>query len=194
MVKPLTSKSCRTSSGMSWARADFLDQPPRRHDAHTLGAHDGDVVAGGDPRRLQQRTEAFLLDEQDGAEAVPRSDRGELGAEPELRLAVRRGGGGYLREIAAHLQGPERHAASGVRLDVVSSGVKCHVPGEVILGDVVGEQGLREIVVLPAACRSSPASDRGWHRRSAGRPPDSGCCPRPWPRPRRASGRRLPSC
>ncbi len=52
---------------------EFLDQLPSRGDRHALGRHDGDVEALGDPRRIEQRLEALLLDEQDRAEAILRA-------------------------------------------------------------------------------------------------------------------------
>src|SRR5437773_957596 len=51
-------------------RRQPVEQHARRDHAHAFGAHEREVVALGDPRLLQQWVEAFLLDEEDIAEAV----------------------------------------------------------------------------------------------------------------------------
>ena len=73
--------------------AQLLDEPPAGGDAHALRRHDGEVVALAELHRLEQRHEAFLLDEQDGAVAMLRTE----GREVLLRqLEVERG-----RRVAA---------------------------------------------------------------------------------------------
>ena len=53
--------------------AEVVDERSRRRTRHAFGRHDGEVVALGEMNRLEQRQEAFLLDEQHGTEAATRS-------------------------------------------------------------------------------------------------------------------------
>ncbi len=130
--------------------AQAVEQVAAGHHAHALGREDRAVEPLPDPRRRQQRLEALLFDEQRRLVAVLR-----LGVVVDATTAdvdaQARGRSISWPQIVTHRHGAERHAGAGVRLDQVPAGVVDHVPiGALllVLGDVVGQQGLREILVL----------------------------------------------
>ena len=53
--------------------AHFVGQRSRRDNAHSLGAHNRNVEAFGDLRRLQEFGKTFLLDEKHGTKVSART-------------------------------------------------------------------------------------------------------------------------
>ena len=133
--------------------AKLVHQLPRRSDGDALRRHDGEVEALGQLHRLEQRHEAFLLDEQDGAEAIARATGregglGQVEIHLVIRLVIAHGG-----EVAAHVQRPEPDRVIVVRLAEVAAIVIDHVPVDARFLDVVGQELLGEILVEAAAER-----------------------------------------
>ena len=112
--------------------AEFLDQRPRRGDAHALGRHDREVEPLGDPGRFEDLGEALLFQKQDRAVAAVRPHRvrfdGRDAGVENLRFAK-------LGNIVPHRQRAETDLAPSMGFAEVATIVPGDVPGGGTLGD-----------------------------------------------------------
>ena len=142
--------------------AEFLDQLPRRGDRHALGRHDGDVEALGDLRRIEQRLEAFLLDEQDRAEAVAAArSSGTRRLSSICGMLVGSLGVGDLGEVVVcTCSVPSGTGLFAVRLEVGAARVIDDVPVEAMFSSMsraaASARSSRSLTGLPVMSCSGP--------------------------------------
>ena len=153
------------------ASADLVDQAPRGGDRDAFRAHDRQVVALGEPHRLEQLVEAFFLAEQQRPVATARTGRLDrrhrCGRVRPTRVAED-------SQVAFHLDRAEREARAGVRLDQVAARVEHDFPARGQLGVLrheVRQQRLGEVLDHRATCRSGPGSCRAPRTSPAGPSP-----------------------